>query len=198
MAVEALNEFGIVYLLPKTVGNYHRELRLKIEKEFKLTGRTELNAPSHITLKYRFQAEDIQEVEEILQDFSTTQTKTRWSLNGFNYFTNSGSFVIFIDVIPSQETRKAHAQFLDRLRQIGWMQWGPFDHAAIHYHVTLAHHGMTTENFDEVWAFVNQHKSPDIELFFDNLALLKIDDGIHTVYKTYRFLDAEVGLQNAC
>lgn len=191
--METLHEFGIVYLLPNAAAKYHRELRLKIEEEFRLTGSTQSNVPSHITMKYRFNTENIEEVKNILQEFANSQVKTKWLLKGFNHFVNTDSFVIFIDVVPSPETREAHAQFLDALRRLDWMQWSPFDNANLHYHVTLAHKGITAENFETIWTFVIQQEPPDFELFFDNFALLKISDGIHSVYKEYRLLNDQTG-----
>ena len=191
--MELLNEFGIVYLLPDAAAKYHRELRLKIEKEFMLTGSTRLNAPSHITMKYHFNADNIEEVESVLQEFAGSQVKTKWYLRGFKHFANDDSFVIFIDVVPFPETREAHSRFLDALRRLHWMQWGPFDNATLHYHVTLAHKGLTIENFEEVWSFVSQQEPPDFELYFDNLALLKLGDSLASVYKAYRLLDNPAG-----
>lgn len=184
-----MDEFGIVCVLPEGAGTYHRTLHRKIEEKFNLTGDTELKAPSHITLKYRFQAEAIHEVEQVLQTFSTTQPVTKWSLQGFNYFTNAGNYVIFIDVLPASDVRTAHARLLEDLRRLPWMQWGPFDDANLHYHVTLAHTGLTSENFERVWAFIHQHEVPNFSLSFDNLALLQINEERHTVYKQYWLSD---------
>lgn len=183
-------EYGIVYLLPEAVGEYHERLRLDVEKRFSLTGGTRLNAPSHITMKYRFEAENISEVEGILSDFAKSQTKTSWSLIGFGRFINSDSYVIFVDVAASQAARMAHARLLKRLKELSWMQWGPYDNADLHYHVTIANRGITIENFDAVWDYVNHQPQPHFNLFFDNLALLKIESEIHTVYQQYYFRDS--------
>ena len=102
-----MNEFGIGYLIPNDVSIYHRTLRRKIEDQFNLTGNRELSSPPHITLKYPFQAREIKEVEQVLQNFSATQVKTKWAVKGFNFFQNADNFVIFMDVIPSSATRKA-------------------------------------------------------------------------------------------
>jgi len=191
--MESLTEYGILYLLPENVGRYHRELRLKIERQFNLGGPTEFTVPSHIAMKYRFPVDHLADLETAIETFCRSQVKTKWSLQGYNYFDNSDSFVIFIDVIPSQETREAHARLLCCLRQIPWVQWGPFDHANLHYHVTLASKGITAENFSAVWSYVNQQAFPRYELFFDNLALIRIVEETHTVYKKYWLLD-QVGL----
>src|SRR5690554_6727066 len=178
-----MSEYGIVYLLPETVREYHEPLRLHVEKRFGLTDSTRLNAPSHITMKYRFEAQNITEVEDVLSDFAKSQAKTNWSLNGFGRFINSDFYVIFIDVAASQGARMAHARLLEQLRKLSWIQWRPYDHAALHYHVTIANRGLTAENFQAVWDYVHQLPRPTFDLFFDNLALLKIESGIHTVYR---------------
>lgn len=178
-----MNEFGIVYLLPRKASNYCRTLRQKIEGAFNLAGN--ISVPPHITIKYRFQAEDTQEVEQILQEFSASQVKTKWTVAGFDFFQDSEKFVIFMDVTPSSAARQAHARLLDSLRQIDWMQWGAFDHADAHYHVTLAHQGLHSRNFEAVWSFVNQYAPPNFEIFFDNLVLFQVEGNVHTLYKQY-------------
>lgn len=184
-----MTQFAIIYLLPDAASDEHQLLRSKIEQRFRLTGDSNPKTPSHITLKYPFSAENIEEVETVLQRFSQSQSKTRWSLNGFNHFINEEDLVIFIDVKPSKETREAHARMLASLRQLDWMQWGPFDHPALHYHVTLAHLGLTRDNFARVWSFVSQQSAPKSELFFDNMVLLEIDGDEHSVYREFRLLD---------
>lgn len=180
-----MKEIGIICLLPEEVSSYCQELRLKIATQFGLTVKS--NVPPHITVKYRFPVKVIDEIEKVAQEFCMFQTKTKWRLHGFNHFINTDKYVIFIDAIPSKETRKAHASFLNRLRKIRWMQWGQFDNANLHYHVTLATQGITAENFESVWSFVNQQEKSDFEVFFDNLALVQIDEDSRSVYKTYRF-----------
>jgi 2'-5' RNA ligase len=181
-----MDQFGIVYLLPEPVRKYHEELRLNIERKFNLTGRLTFNAPSHITMKYRFNAASIEAVEEIMLEFSQTQVKTAWTLQGFNFFSDPDPLVIFINVVSATETRTAHAHFLEKLRELTWMQWGPFDNASMHYHVTLANHGLTKENFGAVWDYVSQQPPPQFKLQLDNLALLKIESEVHHVYKQYQ------------
>lgn len=185
-----MDQFAILYLLPEKARSYHEQLRLDVENEFNLRGSTLFPTPSHITVKYRFETDCIEAVEEILEEFSRNQVKTSWSLSGFGYFKNDDQLVIFIDVLPSQAARAAHARFLQELKKLDWMQWGPFDYADMHFHVTLAGTGLTHGNFDAVWKYVSQRPKPQFDLLFDNLALLKIEPGldpIHTVYKEYDF-----------
>ena len=184
-----MTELSLLSLLPENVGNYHRELRLKIEQQFHLGGPIEFPVPSHITLKYRFPVKNMAELESIIQDFCISQNKTEWTLQGFDYFENSNNYVIFIKAVPSERTREAHARLLNCLRRIPWMQWGPFDHANLQYHVTLASKGITTDNFSGIWSFVNQQTFPKFELGFDNIALLQLDGEKPTIYKIFLLLN---------
>ncbi len=182
-----MNEIGIITLLTEAVRTYHRELRQKIANQFGLDGIANPQIPAHITLKYSFPVEDMDAIEEVVQEFSLSQVKTKWVLKGFNYFINAEKRVIFMDVIPSDDTRKAHANLLERLRKIGWVQWGQFDNANMHYHVTLAAIGITPDNFEAVWAFVKQQDEPHFEAFFDNLAIIQGNGDYVKIYKSYRF-----------
>ena len=181
-----MQEYGIVYLLPGPVADYQRELRLKIEKAFELTGNIRRNAPPHITLKYRFQTEDIGPVERLLSEFTATQSKTQWSIQGFNTFEHLEHFVIYMDVVPTPEAKQAHSRLTQQLETIDWMQWKPFDGANLTFHATLAHKGLTPANFKQVMRFVEQQKRPNFDLFFDNVTLLEINSNVHTVYRRFQ------------
>ena len=187
-----MNEIGIICILSEEVRNYQKDLRQKIVTQFGLPNIVN-PIPTHITIKYRFPLENLDEVEQAVQEFCIAENKTKWSLLGFNYFSNNDDYVVFIDVLAPQETRKAHARFLDRLREINWVQWGEFDNADLHYHVTLAAKGITIENFEKVWAFVNQQEKPSIESYFDNITLIKITEGIGSVYKTSWLQNGKAG-----
>jgi 2'-5' RNA ligase len=180
-----MKEIGIICLLPEDVNNYCQELRLKIAAQFGF--KANFNIPAHITIKYRFPVEEIGEIEKAVQEFCVSQVKVKWSLHDFSHFTNINDFVVFIDAVASEETRKVHSSFLDRLRKIHWVQWGQFDNANLHYHVTLAAQGITAENFKSVWSFVTQQEKPSFEVFFDNLALVQIDEDSRSIYKIYQF-----------
>lgn len=171
--------------MPEEINSYYQELRLKVAGQFGFDAN--LNVPAHITIKYRFPIEDDGVVEKAVQEFCASQIKTKWMLHDFNYFDNGDDYVVFIDVMASKEVRKAHSDFLDRLRAIEWVSWGQFDNANLHYHVTLAANGITSENFGAVWEYVNQFEKPNFEVFFDNLALVKIEEDSRSIYKIFRF-----------
>ncbi len=188
-----MNEIGIICILPEEIRNYQRDIRQKIATRFGFSEITNSIIPTHITIKYRFPIENLDEVEKIVQEFSLAQSKTKWLIQGFSHFKNDDGFVIFIDVVASEETRKAHADFLDRLREIGWVKWGELDNANLHYHVTLVAQSLISENFEAVWSFVNEQEKPNFESFFDNLTLVQINEDSRSVYKTYWLQNRKAG-----
>ena len=181
-----MNKIGIICLLPEKIQKYQQELRQKISLQFGIDGIASSTIPAHITLKYPFPVENINEIEKTVQDFSISQRKTKWLLHGFNSFQNGDNYVIFIDVVASTEIRKTHARFLDELRKISWVKWGQFDNADLHYHVTLGNQGITSVNFKEIWSFINEQERPNFEAFFDNISLVQINEYSRSVYKTYQ------------
>jgi 2'-5' RNA ligase len=176
---------AIICLLSREVNNYCLDLRQKIVGKFGLQANH--YAPPHITLKYGFPVEVIGEVEEVVEPFFLSQPKSMWKLRDFGYFMNDNNHVVFIDAIPTEETRKVHAALLDSLRKIKWVKWGQFDKSDLHYHITLVSNGITSKNFAEVWSFINQLEKPDFEVHFNNLALFRIEKEPPFVYSLFRF-----------
>jgi hypothetical protein len=183
----AMNEIGLICLLPEEIRDYHKELRRKIAAQFGLSNVANPIIPAHVTMKYGFPVENLDELENAIQEFSLAQCKTSWLVEGFGHFQNDEDYVIFINVTASDDTRKVHAHFLDKLREISWVKWGGFDNANMHYHVTLAAQGITSANFEAVWTFIHQQGKPSFEAYFDNLSLVKHNEGSRSLYKVYWF-----------
>lgn len=185
--MEEQAQIGIVCLLPEKINLYHLSIRQMIASRFGLEEIAQPKTPAHITIKYPFPVKNFTEIEEAVLNFSLSHRKARWQLNGFGNFKKNDGHVIFIDVIPFEETRGLHALFLEELRKINWIQWGQFDNANLHYHVTLGTHGITANNFDKIWSFLQQQKQPDFDLYFDNLSLIKITEESRSIHKTFWF-----------
>ena len=92
-----------------------------------------------------------------------------------------------MDIPRPQEIHKIQTRLYKNLNKIAWVQWGPLDNLNLHFHVTLAVEGLTSDNFSEVWQFVNQQEKPLMDAVINNLSLKKVMDGTHTVYKTFLF-----------
>ena len=182
-----MEEIAIICLLPTEVNNYYVKLRQMIAGNFRL--QVNRDVPAHITLKYGFPVRDIDEIEEVAEQFCFSHSKSTWELRDFGYFINNDKYVMFIDAIPTEETRKAHTALLDNLRKIKWVKWGQFDSSDLHYHITLASNGITSKNFVDVWSFINQLEKPNFEVHFDNLALFRIEKDPPFIYSMFRLPD---------
>lgn len=182
-----MNKIAIICLLPEEVNRYYRELRGKIAEKFGL--KLNNDVPAHITLKYGFPVNDISEIEKVAEKISLSRVKAEWHLHDFGFFDNPDKYVIFIDAIPSTDTRTLHAALLDELRKIQWIQWSQFDTSALHYHVSLASEGITPKNFNDVWSYINELEKPRFEVQLDNLALFRIEKDPPFVQSMVRFLD---------
>ena len=180
-----MEEIAIICLLPIEVNNYYLELRQLITGNFGL--KVNHGVPAHITLKYGFPVEDVYEIEEVAEQFCLSQPKSTWELRDFGYFVNNGKHVVFIDAIPTENTRKVHAAFLDNLRKIKWVKWGQFDNSDLHYHITLASKGINSKNFVDVWSFIDKLEKPSFEVHLDNLGLFRIERDPPFVYSLFRF-----------
>lgn len=187
------DEYAVIYLLPEPARSYQLDLRLQVENTFGLTGRPQSKTPPHITLKYPFEADDPAEIEQALEEFAASAPPAPWVIRGFNHFTGPDYYVIFMEVFPTPAVRAAHAALLERLRRFPGMQWDQFDGADLHYHATISYSGLTDTNIAAVWSFINSRLAPDFDLYFDNLALLKISDDVNIVYKTFRLSGGATG-----
>ncbi len=167
-------QYGIVTLLPPDAAAYHQALYAAVEERFDLTGHGTSPWPPHVTLKYHFSLDDIAPVEQALMEFARMESPVAWAIDGFNSFEDGDVRVIFMEPRPDSAVRAAHARLLDRLRTFDWMQWQQYDGAGMHYHATIAHRGLTPQNFDEVWSFVTSHEPPRFDLLLDNVALVEI------------------------
>ncbi len=180
-------EVAIVSLLPKDVSNYYFELRYEIGKRFDL----EMNhsVPAHITFKYGFLVEDISIVEEVVQEVCVNNSKSRWQLLDFGSFDHTNDHVVFIDCTPAQGIRDIHESLFEGLRKINWVTWAEFDTIDLHYHVTLASKGVTSEKFELVWSFLSTLEKPSFEFQLDNLALLRIERDPPFISRKFWFPD---------
>jgi 2'-5' RNA ligase len=167
-------QFGIITLLPSEPASYAEALYDAVEQRYQLTGRSTIPWLPHVTLKYHFTAEDISPVEAALTEFSQIERPRPWSIDGFNSFHDGDIRVIFMEIVANPTIRAFHERLLSCLRQFDWMTWGPYDGPELHYHSTIAHRGLTPENFEEVWGFVNSRSTPRFDLLLDNLTLVEV------------------------
>ena len=173
-------KYAIVCLIKGDAEKFSETIRSDVAKKFNVTRAIKKNPPSHITLKYPFETKKIKELEKIIENFGNSNKRAKYKLNGYDSF---GKNVIFIKIEPSNEMTNIHKKLIDELKKIKWMTWKKFD-GNVHFHASVAHSDINENNFDEIWNYVNQNK-PKFDLFFDNITLLKLIDGVWKVHKEF-------------
>ncbi len=162
----------IIYcLLPKSIQEYHHDLVNKIHENFGLKITKDENLPSHFTLKYWFDTNNIEEVDRLLLDFCNSHKKTKINVSGFGSFPKH---TIFINVELCKQAEQTFSELISKMKSLKWMPWDKYDGENIHFHSTIAE--KCGDSFDDVWKFV-QGKERHFECFLDNINVLELEKG---------------------
>jgi len=166
------------------IEKYHHNIVNMVAKQFELIVTKEENLPTHFTLKYWFEAENINELERIIENFCETHEKTSVKVGGFGSFPQK---VLFIDVQLSDEAKKTFIAFISELRKLSWMSWNKWDAENLRFHTSIAED--CDEKYNRVWEFL-QGKEKYFDCLFDNITILKEksrENGIlkWEIYKTH-------------
>ncbi len=176
----ALMKYTIVTLIKGEAKEYQQNLLYLVARKFNLNCAIQRKPPAHITLKYSFE-NDIESVEGVIERFCKANRKSRYVLKGVDHF---GQDVIFIDVLPSKEMKKAYSEFITSLKQNTNIGFKQFD-GTTHFHSTIAYKDIK-DKFNDIWDFVS-YENPYFELFFDNITILKLVDGVWRIHKEFGF-----------
>jgi len=116
--------------------DYHWDLVCSIAARFpRLIATKEQAIPTHFTLKYGFETDDLAQVEGVLERFAKTHTPMPVSIGGFDRF---GEDVVFVKIALSETAKKTFDELIDTLHRFPWMQWQQHDGKNLHFHATIA------------------------------------------------------------
>lgn len=166
------------------IEGYHKKLVDDVAKKFDLKRVKQIGLPTHISLKYSQEIDDIKEIEKLIERFCKAHKKAKIRVGGFGNF---GKDVVFIKAELSKEAQKIVSDFLLELKKIKSIELGPFDGENLSFHITIATN--CNDKFDEVMNFLNE-KEKKFDCWLDNITILKlvsgtIELGKWKVYKTY-------------
>ncbi len=173
--------YGMLCLLPREVEEYHHRLVSEVAEKFDLEIAKRENLPAHFTLKYSFETDRIQELEQLIKEF-VKRKKQPIRIGGFGGFAHK---VVFIDIKPTENARKLFIKLFRQLKTRPWMQWDKFDSETLHFHATLAKE--VNDKYDEVIEFL-KGKEKYFDSFFDNISIIEFEktDGVITEWDIYR------------
>ncbi len=171
--------YFIGYLVKGEAQRYHHKICSELANKFGIKY-LPATIPSHLTLKAPFETNNIKSVEEKIENFLIDTKKTKLKLNGIGHF---GKNVIFIDAKPSKEMIDTHKKLISKLKEIKGLQWKELENKGFQFHLTVATKGIKLK-FDEMWKYLT-NLNPSYNLEFDNIAILKYENGKWIVYKEY-------------
>ena len=180
--------YFLTNVLPNPFETYHRDLIFSIAERFsKLIETKEQAIPTHFTLKYEFETDNIAQVEAILEQFVKSHQSTQVSLGGFDKF---GELVVFVKVNLSESAKATFDNLIDTLSGLSWMQWQQHDGKNLHFHSTIAEECTGLDK--AVMEFIKD-KEQHFESSFDNITIFvetgKTEHGYPKweIYKRFNF-----------
>lgn len=178
--------YALCYNLTGEAYKYHQKLTKKIADKFGVIKPIQQNLKPHITLKYSFEAEQIHELEKLLEKFCQKAPKAEIQIGGFNSFKQS---VIFQNILFSPKAQKVFSNLIQELHKFPWITWRDNEGEKLHFHATLADD--CQKQFPNIQNFL-KNKEQYFSIYFDNIQIIKlreIKEGIKIWdnYKTYYF-----------
>jgi len=171
--------------------NYHWDIVCLIAEHFpKLIETKEQQIPTHFTLKYEFETDDMSKVEVVLEKFAKKHSPKPISIGGFDKF---GELTVFVKVQLSEAAKIVFDELIDTLHVFDWMQWQKYDGKDLHFHSTVAEEctGLDKEVLDLIRGKERHFKSR-----FDNISIFvengKTEHG-YRKWKLYKKIDFKLG-----
>ena len=171
--------YVIVSVVKGKAGNFNNNLRKEVFQKFNAKSS---KLPAHFTIKAPFEYDDIEELEEVLQNFCKTHKRAYYKIKNYNHFDNRA---IYMEVIMSKEGKKLHDDLFDELNKISYINFGEKDGKDKIFHVTISSKKIQTI-FDELWDYVNSIPC-DFDCEFDNVSIFKWKNNTWILHKEYKF-----------
>lgn len=171
--------YVIVSVVKGKAGNFNNNLRKEVFQKFNAKSS---KLPPHFTIKAPFEYDDIEELEEVLQNFCKNHKRAPYKIKNYNHFDNRA---IYMEVIMSKEGKKLHDDLFDELNKISYINFGEKDGKDKVFHVTISSKKIQII-FDELWDYVNSIPC-DFDCEFDNVSIFKWKNNTWILHKEYKF-----------
>lgn len=171
----------LVYLLSGDAEKFHNKTVREVTFKFDVNHVLNQDIAPHITLKYPFETNNIEELEDFLVNFCNNQVAEKIELDGFNHFDDR---VVFMKVKFSKAALKVYESLYKELKKFAWMQWDKFDSVNMKFHSTIASDDINNK-FDAIFNFLKE-KDYRFELKFDNISILKYENEHWDIYRKFK------------
>lgn len=169
--------YVIVSVVKGSAGNFNNNLRKEVFEKF---GAKSSKLPAHFTIKAPFEADDISDLDKVLQNFSKKYKAQDYKIKGYNHFDNR---VIYMDVKMSKESKFIHDKLIDELEKLPYIYFKQHDYKDKVFHVTISSKKIQ-KIYNELWEYVNQIPC-NFDCKFDNISLFKWENNTWKLYKEY-------------
>lgn len=169
--------YVIVSVVKGEAGNFNNNLRKEV---FNKLGAKSSKLPAHFTIKSPFEADNIYELESILDDFSKAHNPKPYKIKGYDYFDNR---VIFMKVLMSNEGKTLHDELIDELSKVNYLNFDEKDGKNKIFHVTISSKKIQ-KIFNDLWEYVNKIDC-NFNCNFDNVCIYNWEDNTWKLHKEY-------------
>lgn len=163
-------KYFIGHLLEGEAAVWHNTLAQDISKKFNIWKIWE-KGPSHVTIFYPFETENIESVTRVLEDWMTTVgTFPKFLISGFGFFQDKAVFVkteFVPEFVAMIEKLRSHLWKMPGMPQDDFFVWRP--------HATLAYK-ISPEELGRVWEYVQTLPKPHFIIPFSNITIFKFED----------------------
>ena len=169
--------YVIVSVVKGPAGNFNNNLRKEV---FEKLGAKSSKLPAHFTIKAPFEADDISDLDKVLQDFAQNHKAQDYKIKGYNHFDNR---VIYMDVHMNKKSKLLHDELIEELEKLPYIHFKNHDYKDKVFHVTISSKKIQ-KIYDELWEYVNNIPC-DFDCKFDNVSVFKWEDNTWLLYKEY-------------
>ena len=169
--------YVIVSVVKGPAGNFNNNLRKEV---FEKLGAKSSKLPAHFTIKAPFEADDISDLDKVLQDFAQNHKAQDYKIKGYNHFDNR---VIYMDVHMNKKSKLLHDELIEELEKLPYIQFKSHDYKDKVFHVTISSKKIQ-KIYNELWEYVNNIPC-DFDCKFDNVSVFKCEDNTWKLYKEY-------------
>lgn len=169
--------YVIVSVVKGRAGNFNNNLRKEV---FEKLGAKSSKLPAHFTIKAPFEAEDISDLENLLDDFSSKNKSEKYKIKGYDHFDDR---VIYMPVKMSPEGKVLHDNLIDELNKLPYIKFKNHDGKNKIFHVTISSKKIQ-KIFNDLWDYIKSI-SCDFDCEFDNISVFKWENNTWILHKEY-------------
>ncbi|MFH1501050.1 MAG: 2'-5' RNA ligase family protein [archaeon] len=172
--------YRIVYLLKGESKKYAEKLIKDVVKKFNVNYCYSGKQPAHITLKYRFETNNVRKVEKLIGDVCKNSKSSYFEIGGIGNFTKHA---LILKVKPSKEMIKFEKDLVKALKDYNG-DLGKYDNSLYkNFHVGIAHHGIE-DKFSEIKSYLKRFNKK-FKVKFDKIYLIKKTKNKWIIKKKY-------------